>query len=302
MKGFTILTPLLTLRAAYSACCFAEELPLGMTFEEAEAFASSALRDLGPAVGRVNITSFDQVPRDERSVTSHSPIEIIVGDSRVSPGIYSNCTADSRSRTIRCDLRLLDDLIDEFALVRNEGERKEVRIELLCLILAHELGHVALNHGSAAYHGSANGFSVFKYVHYRIELDADAFAVRMLDGAAAERDELYSLIVALTDAAIKRSLCPRTFPRPCPCQGYTNAGLCSRIPLGPGLLIAPQDHVTITLSGTHPEYVVRFARLVFLSTNPKLKDIYGTEARRILQHVVVRDEHGALENVEPLFH
>lgn len=304
MKGSTVLVFLLALLSAYSPCCLPSDSRRGMSAGEAEALASSALRVLGPAVGRVEITTFDQAPRDERSVTSESPIDIVVGDSRVSPipGIYSNCTADSRTRTIRCDLRLLDDLIDEFALIRDEGERQEIRMQLLCLILAHELGHVALNHGSAAYHGSANGFSVFKYVHYHIELEADAFAVRMLDGAAAKRDELYGLIVALTDAAVKRSLCPDTFPRPCPCPGYTNAALCSRIPLGPGLLISPQDHLTVTLTGTHPQYVVRFARLVFLSTNPRLKDIYGTEARRILEHVVVRDENGALESAEALFH
>jgi hypothetical protein len=167
--------------------------------------------------------------------------------------------------------------------------------------LAHEIGHVVLNHGSAAYHGSNNGFSIFTYVHHRIELDADSFAVRLLDRAAGDTDAYYLTIVDLATAALKKSLCPDTFPEGCPCPGYTNAALCSRIPLGPGFLIADNDRVIVTLTGTHPEFVVRFARLLFLSTNARFRDIYGNEARQMLRHVVVRNEIGKLEKTAALF-
>jgi hypothetical protein len=52
------------------------------------------------------------------------------------------------------------------------------------------------------------------------------------------------------------------------------------------------------LTGTHPEFVVRFARLLYLSRDPGTRGIYRNEAREI---VLVRNERGQLESPAALF-
>lgn len=275
----------------------------GMSARELQQIAAAATAAIGSSIGRIEIKSFDDPPRDDAAVTKTSPIQVLVGDSRVSPvpNVYSNCRADPPARVILCDARLLDDIIDEFALARGTDPRTMLREQIFALVLAHELGHIVLKHGSAAYHGDDKGFSIFKYANHQTELAADAFAVRAIDNAVGDKDAYYFVIVQLATAALAKSLCPDTFPGPCPCPGYTNAASCSRIPYGPGLLIAEDDKVTVELTGTHPEFVVRFSRLLFLSTNKRFRDIYGNEARQVLRHIVVRDESGKLETTAPLF-
>ncbi|MEZ2352128.1 ImmA/IrrE family metallo-endopeptidase [Caballeronia sp. RCC_10] len=261
-----------------------------------------------PAVGRYVIQTFDDLPRETSKVTVKTPIAIVVGDSRIGPvpGIYSNCRADSSTRTIRCDLRLLDDLIDDldaYARVYSETQRAKVREHILQLVLAHELGHIVHGDKSAAYHGTENGFSVFHYLQYKIELRADEFAVQLIDRYVKpqERDLEYGTIVDLASGAVRKSLCPKTFPAPCPCPGYTNAASCSRVPLGPGLVIADNDQIPVTLSGTHPVYVVRFARLLYLSRDPKAHGFYSKEAKQVLLRVVVLNEQGQPESAAAVF-
>jgi hypothetical protein len=256
-----------------------------------------------PAIGHYVIQTFDDVPRQPSKVTLKTPITIIIGDSRRTPvpGIYSNCVADSSTRSIRCDLRLLDDLIDDFAVLYSEDQRAAAREHVLQLVLAHELGHIVHGDGSAAYHGTSDGFSVFHYLHYKTELQADAFAIQLIDRYAKHRDLEYGAIVDLASGAVKKSVCPDTFPTTCPCPGYTDATLCSRIPLGPGLLIGEDDRISVTLTGTHPEFVVRFARMLYLSRDPKAHSYYGREAQQVLFRVVVRNEDGQLERTEALF-
>jgi hypothetical protein len=268
---------------------------------DAQTLVAAAIEPFTPAVGTYVIKTFEDLPRQAADVTAATPIAVYVGDSRAAPvpGVYSNCVADAATRSIRCDLRLLDDLIDGFALLYQEDQRAAARTHILQLVLAHELGHIVHHDRSAAYHGSANGFSVFHYLHYKTELRADAYAVQLIDRYVKDRDLEYGAVVDLASEAVKKSLCPDTFPAACPCPGYTNAALCSRVPLGPGLLIADEDRVKVTLTGTHPEFVVRFARLLYLSR--KAQSFEAREARQVLLRVVVRDEQGQLENAAALF-
>jgi hypothetical protein len=257
-----------------------------------------------PAVGSYVIQTFDDLPRQASEVVLKTPIAIVVGDSRFSPvpGVYSNCKADSSTRTIRCDLRLLDDLIDDFHILYSEDQREAAREHILQLVIAHELGHIVYGDRSAGYHGSDDGFSIFRYLHYKIELRADAFAVRLIDRYVTDRNSEFGAVVDLANGAVKKSLCPDTFPALCPCPGYTDPTLCSRVPIGPGgPLIAANDRVSVTLTGTHPEFVVRFARLLYLSRDPEIRGIYRNEARELLLRVVVRNERGQLESTAALF-
>ena len=274
-----------------------------ISIAEAKSMVKSAMEPFRPAVGRYVLQSFDEAPRQPSDVGAKTPIAVIVGDSRSAPvpGIYSNCIASSDTRTIACDMRLLDDLIDEFSLLYSEDQRRATRTRVLQLVLAHELGHIINKDQSAAYHGTPDGFSIFRYLHYKTELRADAFAVGLIDRYVKDRDLEYGTIVDLASAAVRKSVCPTTFPAPCPCRGQTDATLCSRVPLGPGLVIADNEQLPVTLSGTHPEFVVRFARMLYLARDPKAHSIYSNEAKQVLLRVVVRDEQGKLESTEALF-
>jgi hypothetical protein len=106
--------------------------------------------------------------------------------------------------------------------------------------------------------------------------------------------------VQLTYQAMKRSLCPDTFPANCPCPGYTNASLCSAIAVGPGLPLTTYERFKVTLAGTHPEFIVRFARLLSLSRAPN-NEWYQRQARQILRQVRVKNERGAVESGARLF-
>lgn len=275
-----------------------------ISMADARRIVAAVMEPLRPAVGSYVIQTFDDLPRQASEVASKTPIAVVVGDSRISPvpGVYSNCMADSSTRTIRCDLRLLDDLIDDFHILYSEDQRDAAREHILQLVIAHELGHIVYGDRSAGYHGSDNGFSIFRYLHYKSELRADGFAVRLIDRYAKDRNSEFGAIVDLANSAVKKSLCPDTFPALCPCPGYTDATLCSRVPIGPGgPLIGANDRVLVTLTGTHPEYVVRFARLLYLSRDPGARAIYRNAARELLLRVVVRNERGQLESTAALF-
>lgn len=273
----------------------------GIPMDEARKLAAQAIGEVIGDAGPYVVGTFNDPPRDPSVVTKASPILLLVGDSRVAPvpGVYSNCLADPPGRAIRCDLRILDDLIDGFDVINLESQRAEMRMRLLRLVLAHELGHVVLGHTGAFYHGAQDGFSVSRYAGYRNELEADAYAVRRVDAIADQRLE-YGLVVRLTYQAMKRSLCPDTFPANCPCPGYTDAALCSRIALGPGMPLVGDERFKVALAGTHPEFIVRFARMVWLSSSPGAR-AYRKEAREVLRRVEVRNEGGRLEGTKALF-
>lgn len=283
--------------------CRAEPAAQGIASSDAKDLTAHVLQSLGSTIGPVEITTFDEVPRDPSMVNPTSPIDIVVGDSRITPvpGVYSNCTADSARRLVQCDLRVLDDLIDGFDLLYREDQRSATRERIYRLILAHELGHIAHHDPSAGYHGGEAGFSIFKYLHYRIELDADAYAVKLLDASTTDLEQQYGMIAFLSYAAMKKSLCPDTFPANCPCPGYKDATLCSRIAYGPGLPLTGKEQFRVTLAGTHPEFVVRFARLLYLSTYPYSRSIFRPQAEQVLRHIVVKDEHGNLQSTRDLF-
>lgn len=268
-----------------------------MSDAEAVGVVRGAVTALGAAM-TVNVLPFDRA-----SEARAAGITVVVGDSRRSSdfaGVSGNCSADARTRMIECDMRLIDDLIDEADLLRTEDERGSYRTALMTLVLAHEIGHVALGHRGARYHGSDLGFSVLRYASHRRELAADRYAVGLLDRARPGVRGPYSVVVELTYAAMKRSLCPDTFPAACACPGH-QVETCSQIAYGPGLPLSGEEEFQVTLKGTHPEYIVRFARLLHLSRDPNVRIPYARTSREVLRRVVVRDERGVLQSMRPLF-
>lgn len=233
------------------------------------------------------------------SVSSGEAVTLVIGDSRTSSvymGITGNCRAESDRREIRCDLSLVDDLISEFQL----GDGEEIKAELLAIIIAHELGHVILGHGGAAYHGDGSSLSVLSYAQHRTELEADAFAVELLDRTPNPIGGVYRLIENLARSAQHSSLCPDVFPAPCPCTEPNSFAACTTLPMGPGLPSPNGAKVKVTLKGTHPAYVVRFIRMLSLSAAPRMRDVYSKDAMFELSNMVVQDETGTAQGMEPL--
>lgn len=260
-----------------------------MSFEETRHIAIDALKPLSAKIGRFQVVPFDIPPRDPRVDHSNEKILIKIGYSRLSPvsGVYSNCTANSDVRTIFCDARFIDDLIDEFHLNLGANSLKLYRTLILRLILAHELGHIILKHGVAAYHGDDRGFSVFRYVKYKKELDADKFAVNLIDTSTLDFNAQYGVISDILHSVVSKKICPDTFPDWCPCSGYTDPTLCSKIPIGPGLPVYSGENFRIELNGTHPDFLVRFSLFLILSKSRVAKAMYANDAQFIIDNTYI---------------
>lgn len=279
--------------------------PIGPRISTAAAtrLTQAAIEMLGSESRRIEIRAISDPPRDPAAVTSSSPIIISVGDSRISPvpKVHANCTGDSAQRLITCDLRIVDDLLDRYFPGPPNEDRDKDRVQLLRLILAHEIGHVELGHPSAAYHGSEDGFSVIKYASYRIELEADEYGVGLIEAAALEAESYQTLVISLAAQAVRRGRCPETFPEPCPCPAGQLPMNCVQHPEGPGLVLRQDERISIALGGTHPALVVRFVRMLTLSRDPRIQEIYRPQAERVLEHLSVRNERGTAEPASNLF-
>ncbi|WP_370674688.1 hypothetical protein [Pleomorphomonas sp. PLEO] len=260
-----------------------------MSFQTIRHITADALNPFLASIGQFQVVSFGTAPRDPHIDHRNDKILVRIGDSRLSPvsGVYSNCTANSDIRTIICDARIVDDIIDDFHLDLGSNSLELYRTLILRLILAHELGHIILKHGFAAYHGDETGFSVFRYMKYSKELDADKFAVKLIDSARLDFNAQYGVISDILNSVISKNLCPETFPNWCPCPGYSDPTLCSKIPIGPGLPVYSGESFRIELKGTHPDFLVRFARFLILSKSKAARIMYAKDARFIIDNTFI---------------
>lgn len=175
-----------------------------------------------------------------------------------------NCVASAYDMVVDCDLKLVDDLINNFALAEINGPDQNgrkiqtYRRDMLAWILSHELGHIILKHGLSDFDEGTKGMAIFDAAQQQKELQADAYAIKFIGNLASARVSVYQTILDITNALIRQSMCPDTFPNSCP-----------RIPLGGvGLYFdytEAAEPVRIVLGGTHPAYVARFLRILYLS-------------------------------------
>lgn len=164
----------------------------------------------------------------------------------------NRCTADSIRRSITCDLALIDYLLDTFRIEHSTKSRKS----LLKWIVAHEIGHIALNHSLSDYSDPLEGYLVFVPEQQRLELAADAFAIDLVGDLNHGAVEDYGLLLDIVNELIRKNLCPESFPRS-----------CERIAPGVGIYFNSADNLPIKISagGSHPEFVARFLRLLYLA-------------------------------------
>jgi hypothetical protein len=115
----------------------------------------------------------------------------IYNSSHTTQVIYrDNCVASPWEHVIDCDLKLIDDLISDYHLVDIYGGAngpatlRDYQKNILMWVLSHELGHVALRHGVSDYEEDRTVSVVFDPAAQKRELDADAFAIRLVGNLA----------------------------------------------------------------------------------------------------------------------
>lgn len=155
------------------------------------------------------------------------PIFVNLANSRIGAGaIYrDNCVATPFDDVIDCDLKLVDDLIEDFKLmeiISGGGKRRDVYRKYIFLwILTHELGHVVLKHGMSDFGEGTSGVHVFDVEQQQKELAADAAAIGFVGNLEQAPIPAYQTILDVTNALLRKAICPDTFPN-----------LCLRIPSG----------------------------------------------------------------------
>jgi hypothetical protein len=170
-----------------------------------------------------------------------------------------NCVSSPAERIIDCDLKLIDDFINEFRLVEigdalRSDKYKFYRRALLPLVLAHEIGHIALRHGLSDLHYLDIGETLFDEVRQKKELEADAYAINLIGKPQhGSWGDSYLALVNIANMLILMSVCRETFPK-----------VCKRLLPGAGLAY-PIGPIFIPLGTTHPAFLTRFLRILYLA-------------------------------------
>ena len=242
----------------------------------------------------------DVVPAWEAPHPSVSvrPIVGDVSDANITFNLYNsafsdgviyrdNCVATPSDRIIDCDLKLVDDLIRDFKLIEIFGgstadfDKGFYRRNILEWVLAHEVGHIALKHGISDFDEWPRGESVFHFAQQQKELAADAFAINVIGNLSTGPVPAYQAVIDISNALIRKSLCPQSFPK-----------LCSKIPLGGvGLdfdYTATAEPIRIPLSGSHPAFVARFLRILYLAGVGTTENSISYLAKEAIDHLLVQ--------------
>lgn len=133
-----------------------------------------------------------------------------------------NCVSGGWEKVVDCDLKMIDDLIDEFYLLKiyaskghEKAARHSYRRSILLWILSHELGHIELGHGRSDYREDIRGLQVFDAASQAKELQADEYSIGIIGNIDKGSAEAYSTVLDITNSLIRKSVCPRSYPRVC---------------------------------------------------------------------------------------
>ena len=189
----------------------------------------------------------------------------------------NNCAASSEKDVVLCDASFLGSFLDETGLGAWLGRtpataerRRSAEESLLLWILGHELGHVHFS--DAAAHFKAHTLSSYVETatlrHFR-ELRADSFFVAQVAKDSERALGVTQLVIDLINVEIQNKI--------------------GAVPSGVGILYDYNDKkvVTYAQSGTHPEFVVRGARMLELVAKLPNSDLSGIGAmiRPFIQHM-----------------
>jgi hypothetical protein len=201
-----------------------------------------------------------------------------------------NCVASPAERLIDCDLKLIDDLIYDFYLDK-EFRASEwasrlwfYRRNLLLRVIAHEIGHIALKHGLSDFADGDHGMSLFDAVRQKYELAADAYAIRLVGKLDAAPAAAYRVIMDVVNLLMRKSVCPETFPN-----------VCNRMPVGVGLIFDYTPNakpVLIPAGATHPAFIARFLRILYLSGIGTNVNSINYEARQAIDLLQIQNDSG----------
>jgi hypothetical protein len=188
---------------------------------------------------------------------SHLPPE--VEDSR------DNCSAAGPPNLIICDASFLNSFLRqtgvESTVSRMPGaasRKRQYHRAFLVWVLGHEIGHIALGH--PATHFTASGLAVTvptSTISHTREMQADSFLVARLANDEQTGIELSELVIDLLNVTISRKV--------------------GEVPVGVGIHFdyTNQNVVTYAREGTHPEFVVRGARILDLLGQTDFESLQG---------------------------
>jgi hypothetical protein len=219
-----------------------------------------------------------------------------------SRAIYkNNCVSSGWEKLVDCDLKMVDDLIDQFRLLDINASRRiraatrlKYRRALLMWIMSHEFGHIVLNHGRSDYEEDVKGMHVFDAAKQVKELQADEYSIKIVGDVDKGPAEAYSAILDVANSLIRKSVCPKTFPR-----------VCKEMPPGVGLIFdlrKDANPIRIRLAGTHPEYVARFLRILYLAgIGTSQQNSLTYVAKQAIDLLQVEDLSGSWNTVKQTF-
>jgi len=160
-----------------------------------------------------------------------------------------NCSAVARWSVVICDAALLDSYLDRRGVFAGlVAERvASAREAFVSWTVGHEIGHVLARDEPAHFKPSALNDQVARAsLGHRQELAADAFVVHQLAGDAVRRLAIENLALDLLNSEIRRSVGAENLPH--------TAGV---------IFDFTNQHVVRYFDrGTHPEHIVRAARIL----------------------------------------
>lgn len=213
-------------------------------------------------------------------------------------GVYDNkCVAVPPNKII-CDLNLVKALVRDFRLAEYESERSKdpnfinyLENSMLRWIIAHEIGHIVQKHPSSAFAPEIRGFLVYDNAQQKLELEADAFAVKIIISSAPDTSGAYGFVLTVVNALIAANLCPG------------KKLICNKLNPGVGIIYnnASRDPIRIAAGGKHPDFIARFLRIVFLAAKAESSEGFQTLAQGAINKLSILDRDGRWKTVKDTF-
>jgi hypothetical protein len=245
-------------------------------------------------------------------------IEVVLFRSGpATPGQYDGgCRALVTQALVLCDSTLLDELLRRLELnviddpngpeqVPSDEARPsipapetrlaELRRTLALWMLGHEVGHVVKGHHTAAPPAGGEFAAVPNLtISERRELEADEFVLSLFDEPAGRDGALYGFLIEALNLEVRRSLCP----------GQSVRIDCPKVQRGVGIFYNEDEHLLFQPGGSHPAYVIRLLRLLYLTDQRTDMDVVGYTVRRAVNRLRAEEAaqpHGIRQRVAAWF-
>lgn len=227
---------------------------------------------------------------DERGVK----LKLLVRSHRSSPSVIdendNRCTANSLAHKVVCDLGLIDSLAKQFGLTGRykflslKDSRALYKRVLLKWMIAHEIGHIALDHAESDWEDPPRGLLIFDNAQQAKELAADKYAMDLVGNLETAGLDEYAVVLQIANALLAQALCPKTYPKPCE-KLHPGVGLIYNSAIG--------EAIRIQSGGKHPAFVARFVRLLYLAGEGTNQNSINYLAKQVLNQLEIEQEPGS---------